>query len=41
MTFWDWFKKEKFVLPEEETQVVFVEEIREKLKTAKVQKRPN
>jgi hypothetical protein len=35
MTFWDWFKREKFELPDEKTQVAFVEEIREKLKTAK------
>ena len=35
MTFRDWFKREKFVLPSEEVQEEFVREIEERLKTAK------
>ena len=35
MTFKDWFKKEKFVLPPEDIQREFVKEIEDKLKTAK------
>ena len=35
MTFWDWLKKEKFVLPTEEFQIKFVKEIEKKLETAK------
>ena len=35
MTFRDWFKREKFVLPSEEVQEKFVREIEERLKTAK------
>jgi len=35
LTFRDWFKREKFVLPSEEVQEEFVREIEERLKTAK------
>ncbi len=35
MTFWDWFKREKFVLPTEEFQLKLVKEIEKKLETAK------
>ena len=38
MGIFDWFKKEKFVLPPEDYQIKLVKEIEEKLKTAKPNK---
>jgi hypothetical protein len=35
LTFRDWFKREKFVLPPEDIQRAFIKEIEDKLKTAK------
>lgn len=35
MTFLDWFKRENFVLPQEEYQIQLVKEIEERLKNAK------
>jgi hypothetical protein len=35
LTFLDWFKRENFVLPQEEYQIQLVKEIEERLKNAK------